>query len=765
MASKVKRVRMKKDGTPWLPNKEFKALQKEKLVIPPITTKVVNQKKKGVGQQTKKKKARIKKVVPPLAANAQTVINIPADFQLDAVQLMWLSTWTRMFEKAWNSNPPPYGTEYILDAFQIMQTVTSQIMAGATPNIIQLPAYVQIMLNLLAPKNVAFRLNSIKYSWSMPWTATNTAIIPVSPAGVALHWVFGDPDVVTSVTYAALIIPFSAILNSDETNLQIAFGLIEDLSPDTKLQPTGQVKLGKNDASAFARTFEYLGQGNSTAGGAYGECEQEVSFVKSWIPAQFVTFLDTDTRVSRSYRPKSGDSCLCSGLALMAGMRASDFKNGPPIIYKFIDFEEIYYEYIQWLSLAWTNYLQSPVNESQINLNMTTSLPFTVQDFRIILRQALLQCFSNQAIVQFMCPKPQNGVNDNVFVPFIMHAGTYSASEFGSMKFPLILGENMKMLKTAIVEVNGPKSKVVHVPVLGKWINDTYVPDPQLVEPQEFVEAGGLTPFSMFMDPTGQNVISLYDGKMGASSYVNFNGLYYQTALTYLNALVSQLSNTGGMLTTITGDSGPGLSLLNFTRYIAVMPPGMVAKRQRRYECLLEAQERVKELKRAKSKGKLLPPVNADNMRGVPVRQTKDDDSFKVNPIGDVYTNYTVAISATVQLTQPMQSLLQSFIIPNIRPDTTDTLQPQSYSEWQIASIEPNLATYQTGGNAIASTVRADDLSTAAAAPITNILNGENSSDLMKVFQKLVEEGCGPDWMGILTSGLGFGLQVAKAFL
>jgi len=129
------------------------------------------------------------------------------------------------------------------------------------------------------------------------------------------------------------------------------------------------------------------------------------------------------------------------------------------------------------------------------------------------------------------------------------------------------------------------------------------------------------------------------------------------------------------------------------------------------------------------------------------------------------FFNYSIAISATIALDQPIQSLLQSFIIPSIRPDPTDTLQPQSYAEWQIASIEPNLATYQTGGDAIASTVRADDLSAAAAAPLTNIMSGENSSDIMKVFQKLVEEGDGPDWLGLLKTGVGMAFQVASLFV
>lgn len=698
-------------------------------------------------------------------ANAQTIINIPVSFDPHATQFMWLSVWTRMFEKSWNSMPPAYGLSYILDAFQIMQSVTAQVMGGATPEIRQLPIFVQTVLNLMAPKCVAFRINAIKYSWDSTFSPTTSSILTVQPANVQLSWVFGNPDPTTEQSYLALIEPFPATTSTDPANLQQAYGLIENLADDTKIVETGTVVAGKNDPSAFARTFNYLGLGNSNAGGTYGECEQETNRVRSWIPAQFSVFQSTDTRASRSFRPKSGDSCLFTSLALMPNMRANDYQSGGPVIYKFIDFEEIYFYFTTWLVGAWGATLAA-ADITNPNPLLLSNFMFTSQTFRIILRQALLQCFSNQAISQFMSPKPQNGNNDNVFVPFLMHAGTYSQSLFGGMKFPLILAENMKMLKTTVLRVPGSKAKVVHIPVLGKWINDTYDTDPRLPINLAFINPSGASPQSIFMTPVGEVQISLYDGSGAPDTYYNFNGLYYQTAVDQFNAILDLFGNTGGNLDTVTGDAGPGLSLLGFTRYEATGDFGTVSKKQRSFEVLQQRQERVMSIVRSSSKNKLQGPIDdlaRTDARTLIPKIKKGERA--VNPPGSVFSDYTISISSNVQLTQPFQALLKQFIIPEIRPDPNDSLQPQTPSEWQIAYIEPNLATYQTGGEALVSSFRSDDLTESALSPITNVLNGAASNALMDTFNELAKSSSGPIWGDILKGVLGVGMAAANVFL
>jgi len=780
MSTKSKKMKkMKKDGTPWLSNTEWKALQKTKKA--PQVTQVPQ------GQVGKKKKVQtyIKEDVQSIAQNAQTVIPISATFDSNAVTYMWLSLFSKAFEKAWNisSVVPPYGLSYLQDAYIQLQQVTSQYMVGETPMIKELPYWIQVVMNLMAPKNVNFRLNQLKYSWAQNFTPSTIPTFTVYPAGVSYQWCFGYPDPLTEGQYNQVIIPMN-VSGTDPSNLQLIFGLITNDHPDTKLKPTGSVKQGQADASAFARTYAYLGDGNGPAGEVYGECEMETNIVKSWIPAQFCVFENTDTRVSRSFRPKSCDSCFFSSYPLINGLTSSDFRNPGPVVIKFIDFEEIYEWYVTWLTAAWTQAL-SLSSTNVVNGILNNPLPFSAQTFRILLRQALLQCFTDQAMFQFMAPKPQNGNSDNVFVPFLISGGSYSASIFGGMKFPLLLAENIKMLKTKILKVAGSKTKVIHVPVLGYWWDDTWDTDPTLTAPLIFPDEGmkkllpPLTESSIFgIAPGIENEIDLVDGfnqAVSPPSPVNLNSSYYQTAMNTLNQLLSLLTSTGGELSAVSGDGGPGLSLLNFTRYIQTVPLSRRAAQMRRGELVKEHVERLGAMMKARTvRGKSAGPK--ENLKDVKEIIREGDYNYvkasggievksgAVNPSGGVDVDVTISISSNMVMSQDMQALLKELIIPCIRPDPTDSSYPQIVSEWQIAYVEPNIAQYNTGGDtSIASTFRVDDIDEAATSVITSITNGQNSSDIMSALKELVKSGEGPDWLALLGGVVGAGLQIGKA--
>jgi len=280
------------------------------------------------------------------------------------------------------------------------------------------------------------------------------------------------------------------------------------------------------------------------------------------------------------------------------------------------------------------------------------------------------------------------------------------------------------------------------------------------------------TPSSLFGIATGTEiVIDLVDG-IGDSSPaapVYLNSMYYQTAMTSINNLVSLLTSTGGTLSAVSGDGGPGLSLLNFTRYIATSNEGMRLAKMRQFELLKEHSERVIEFKtmqKKDSKKKLafkeIPrPQDYGYARfnGAPVVK------LQANPPGSVAVNYTQAVSSNMVLAQDMQSLIRQLILPTIRPDIADSLAPQIISEWQIAYIEPNLVSVNTGGLGIASTFRGDDILQAASKPIAAIQNGTSSSDLQDSFNELVRSGKGPDWLKILGGVVGAGLTIAGAVM
>jgi len=113
-----------------------------------------------------------------------------------------------------------------------------------------------------------------------------------------------------------------------------------------------------------------------------------------------------------------------------------------------------------------------------------------------------------------------------------------------------------------------------------------------------------------------------------------------------------------------------------------------------------------------------------------------------------------------------MQVLLAQVVIPSIRPDATDQKYPQIVSEWQVASVEPNFATYNEGGDAsISSTIRADDITAAVSGWVASVTNGQVQSDVLKTLTKMSESGKATDWLGILGGVVGAGLGIAKAFM
>jgi len=145
---------------------------------------------------------------------------------------------------------------------------------------------------------------------------------------------------------------------------------------------------------------------------------------------------------------------------------------------------------------------------------------------------------------------------------------------------------------------------------------------------------------------------------------------------------------------------------------------------------------------------------------------TESSQDRTANPPGGVAYDITQSISSNFNLSQDMQAFLKTVIIPCIRPDVNDSVSPQIVSEWQIANIEPNLCSYNISGEmGFTGTFRASDLFTAANSLITSIYNGQASSDLALVFEQLVRDNGGPDWLSVISGVVGAGFQIAKAFI
>jgi len=200
-----------------------------------------------------------------------------------------------------------------------------------------------------------------------------------------------------------------------------------------------------------------------------------------------------------------------------------------------------------------------------IQFDRTAPLQMTAQDFRIVLRQALLNVFEHQHMVQFITPLTvSGGPGINSFAPFYVNGSSCANSFFSDLLVPKLLQENLGALRSRTIYNPKIKSKInrrVVIPVLGYYTLDT-PPTFQYKTPD------GLVP--LFLTPTpAQNTIELQAGSAGNTTCYNLNGVYYQKTKENWNYYVQKLGAVSTEVTSIVGDQGPlGLGLLFYTSII-----------------------------------------------------------------------------------------------------------------------------------------------------------------------------------------------------
>lgn len=723
-----------------------KPVVKSKLVKPPKVQRKV--KRPGKGPAAKPTPQIVRTETAISSPNQSTAITIKCALSSNAIRNMILSLWSKIFSKPWSADSVidndvnAIGTSYVY-----AQSLFAASTAALRPSIDTLPSWLHVIFNLLKPHSPAFRVNTLKYQWNIPYDVDTNCNPIVSMAGRSYHFPIGFPDPAFFSVYNQPITVATPATDAatNGTYFQAMMGLFRDSNiPDTNLVSYGSVTSGLTDPSCFARSFQYLGSSGDTPGCAFGECELETSYLRSWIPTQFCPYNDTDVRVSRSFHMKTGDSSLLMTLPFLPNLRMSDFKNPGPVTYKFIDFEEIYSWVIQWLRAS----LFQVMNNNASNALVTAPLAMSSQSFRIVLRQALLQIFTEQASVQFMTQRPAANQNDNVFVPLLMNSGTYSSTLFSALRLPQILIENLRMLKTHVVRAPKSKAKAVYVPVIGRWWNDSFEADPDLANGAVWdLEQRNNKIFAI--DPALENSIDLIDGFTGAV-VINMNSEYYQTAANAINVYFAKLIGAGGELTTCGGDNGPGLSLLHITKYVSTFPINHV---QGHPFALM--QDHIKLLTRTKSKEKIV-------ITPAPKALRCDRATVTVSPQGGVTNDFVSSISASVALSQEMQLLVTRLITPVIRASVIPPTVQQE-SEWQIAYGEPYRVDNASGVLSNGSTTSIEsNLASAAEAPITATSSGKTSDELTALMTELAMTGKSINWGALLSGAIQIGSTVAN---
>jgi hypothetical protein len=649
----------------------------------------------------------------PADPDLQTLLNIVVMPDTDAFSFWILGTASYLLQKgiftkiASNQTLPTPANTLAAGLGFILQGLGVIASGGQSP-FKKVPAYINYLAEAIKPKVVPFQTASISYSYGLgDYFAGFNGVMQIN----GNNWVFGD--VLDTGNYDNLIEPISLPAFDEQLWNELISTITNEALPLTALKTENTFEASSKDSSAFARNYSYNGIGDSAAGSWYGDCENEANFKQPML-AKFAIYNETQLRVSRSFYPSAGDSNFTMTLPLSNLFEYRDYKSKFPPMFKMIDFDEIFAYVCSWMVTLFAQFAkfdQYPEGTPGSS-DYRTSLPFTQQDFRIVLRQALMVLFSeSQNAAQFMQPAifatPNNG-----FQPFYAHCGTYGLPVFGTILLPQLIVDNLRCLKMRKFYPQGVTNKsnsVYYVPVLGRFIMDS-------VNGYTIPTSNNGNP-PLFTIPTGpdvQTVISLQDGAGPIGSYNNLNGSYYQTVLTAWNDIVNQFAEWSTPILPLVGDQGPlGFNLLATTRYVTTITADISHLDKIRIGHMRNCVEFNHELRRAREKRRSMspPPKDKDKVKEKEISESRIAKMQrrygalkhkilleKALPPSELLSLVTTNITMNQSMSAEFTSLLDMLVLPVARVDPSSVIDPTSQTMFQVESLEPKYLNKSTIG-------------------------------------------------------------------
>jgi len=670
----------------------------------------VQQKKQNFLQKNTKYPGSINKVIIPVVnnQNLRAAVSVVAQFDDNALGIACASIYAYLASKGiFNENisDKNYANVNAQGLGFMFQAASKMIVGGTDEVLTAAPEFMWDIITALKPKNVTLQTYSKAiYSWDavQPFTVYNN---------INLGYGIWQPTICVLADnglYNALAVNVVSNFNSD--NYSQFIQKISSLAPTGKLivRTDKYVSELANDVSAFARSYVYNGLQPSRAGGYYKDVENEVNITAPMLSA-FAAYSDgtSDVRAPIKLTPYSGDASLSIGWPLHATFKSHYNKNPP--VFKCIDFEWIYTTLTQWLSLAMTK---------SIALGQWAygdQIQMSIQDFRIVLRQALLSIFDTQYLAQFTGPL-EFSQNDNGFGPFMISGHSYGSAPFSQFLLPLLLKENLNALKARTVKLGVGKSKVnqtTYFPVLGRYVTD--VPTvPIVVTPQGS--------YNLFISIPAQQTINLIDGSIAPDTFVNLNNSYYITKSQDYNFVVGKLTDVIAKTGPILGDGGAaGMGLLFYSSVCAAQEQTYRASApvplQMAQYCKTIANARTGTLERTNSKDKnvmALPPASV-------VTLTQE------------FTTMNIPIPSE------LQTFFDAMIVPEIRLDPNGNVDQLSVAMYQIEARECVSAVYANNPNLSGGGIFSR-LSKLAQLCITGV-GHDSAGEYDALLSKLVEMG------------------------
>jgi len=673
----------------------------------------------------------------PLGMNQEErdVLTVRTDFVAPALQEAFLAFagylgGTGLFSDYQTSGLPNPGPN-IIDGLTYLFQATQELIKGNTQEITMIPRVFKDLICALKPKTYPFRrYANISYGWNPFATAANINNLNVGDGVINLAY----PSNVDTGAYSNPLVVYSPSGNGDAYAALLKVvgtltrtGYLDVISMDTP-------NIMDRDVSAFARSYRYCGLASAPTDGWCKSLENEGA-ISSPMYSSYCNYVVPDKRLPKNFCLWAGGASWTTGFPLSNAFH-SHFNKIPTVV-KQIDFEEIYGVLTLWMAL---------LKEKAIAFGSTDvdASPFTFsqQDFRIVLRQALLARFKDtQHYAQFCSTIAYDG-NTNSFVPFLVSPGTAARNVFGQLLIPTLIAENLACLTGRKTKIPGKTSKLnvaSSIPVIGRWWAD---------EPIIPVIVNGPSDAPLFADLSADQVnirlTDMFATPVGGPVWIDPNSEYYQGVLSEWNYNVTKLSQFSCRTRPLVTDAGPkGCPLLYITKVQmgelggAAKANGVKPNRTRFNPSMRNIKNNdYKKIERLDSKKKLI---------------------VEVVPPADLYMLNTTHVLSVIPTTTEQSQFYQLMITPTMRENASeDALTVQMYqtqtSEVCSDQISSNTVAFGTG--VFANTLRY------AGMCVTGI-GKEESNEYTAMVSELEAQGKG-GILGSIIGGLGAAIGIPQ---
>jgi len=622
----------------------------------------------------------------------------------------------------------------LLNAITYLYIASQDIIRGNAQSVTQIPRVVKDLIVALKPKTVPFHAyNSVSYGWNE--FANSVSLIPQAVGDGSYRIAY--PALIDDGTYTNALVDYAPLSGTDYAVSYAALlkvigtqgrnGFLDILSMDTP-------NIMDKDCSAFARSYRYVGLNGVSTDSYYKDVEGETG-ITSPLFSSYCNYEVPDVRVPKYLTPYIGGASFSMGLPLSTVFH-SHFNKIPTIV-KQVDFEEIY-----TLLTLYMCYLK----EKALAFGSTEyeALPFTFsqQDFRIMLRQALLNVYKDTQFFTQFCATIAFDGNTNAFVPFVVSPGLAPRGVFGQLLVPTLIAENLNSLRGRKYKVKGKKSKLnvgSSAPVLGRYYQD----EPSV--PAILANGSAVNLFA----PLVQLNVPLTDlfcvGIPGGAGTVDPNSDYYQGVLEEWNQNVTKLSQFSVETRPIVTDTGPkGCGLL----FVSKVQSGDIGG-------LLQAKRKVRNN----------PVLSRNCMNIEPIKLERQDSKKKLIvetiPAASVLVLNTTNVLSVIPTTTEINQFYQFMITPVMRENMTeDALTVPMY---QTITNEVNSDQVSSVNNVFGTGVYSN-LTRYAGACVTGVGKDDNNSYnlMMRRLNELNEGGFLGSLLGAAGSAIGIPSDVSN---